>query len=62
MKITEAKKASNARYLAKCAQLNIKPKLEEAEEIKAAAAAAGQSTSAYIMQAVRERMERDQGK
>lgn len=59
MGITEAKKASNARYLAKCAQLNIKPAMEEADKIRAAAAAAGQSTQGYILDAVRERMAED---
>lgn len=59
MAINPKKRITNDRYNAKCAQINIKPLRPEAEEIKAAAAAAGQSLQGYILQAVRERMERE---
>lgn len=56
MGISEKKKITNNRYLAKCAQLNLKPSKEEAAAIRAAAAASGQSLQGYVLQAVRERM------
>jgi len=56
---TEAKRAGNARHLEKLGRIDLRPYKEEAEQIKAAAAAAGQSMSAYILQAVRERMARE---
>lgn len=59
MAISEAKRAGNDRYNAKCEALQIRPRKEIAQEIRAAAAAAGQSLQGYILQAVRERMERD---
>lgn len=59
MAINPKKRVTNDRYNAKCAQINIKPLKPEAEAIKTAAAAAGQSLQGYILQAVRERMERD---
>jgi len=57
--INQKKRITNDRYNAKCTQINIKPLTPEAVEIKAAAAAAGQSLQGYILQAVRERMERE---
>ncbi len=59
MAINPKKRITNDRYNAKCMQINIKPLRQEAEAIKAAAASAGQSLQGYILQAVRERMERD---
>ena len=59
MTYTPNKAASNARYLAKLAQLTIRDKPEHVEAIRAAAARAGQSVQGYILQAVRERMQRD---
>ena len=56
MGISEKKKITNNRYLAKCAQLNLKPSKEEAAAIRAAAAASGQSLQGDVLQAVRERM------
>lgn len=37
----------------------VQPYAEEGEAIRAAAAAAGQSTQAYVLQAVRDRMQRE---
>lgn len=59
MPITEKKKESNARYTEKCDYINIRPLKEKGAEIRAAAAAAGQSLQAYILQAVAERMEKE---
>ena len=59
MAVNPKKRITNDRYNAKCVQINIKPLRPEAEAIKAAAAAAGQSLQGYILQAVRERMERE---
>ena len=42
-------------------RLSINPTKEEGAAIRAAAAAAGQSNQQYILQAVRERMEREGG-
>ena len=60
MPTSAKKKLSNARYNAKCGRIELRPIAETAGEIRAAAAAAGQSLQGYILQAVRERMERDQ--
>lgn len=59
MAISPKKRITNDKYNAKCTQINIKPLTPEAEAIKAAATAAGQSLQGYILQAIRERMERD---
>lgn len=59
MAYNEAKAASNKRSDAKYRQILIKPYKEEAEKIRSTAAAAGQSLQGYILQAVRERMERE---
>lgn len=56
---TDAKRAGNARHMEKLGRIDLRPYKEEVETIRAAAVAAGQSTSAYILQAVRERMERE---
>ena len=50
------KKASNERYLAKFKSYTIRVTAEEKDRIDQAAAAAGQSTSAFILDAVRARM------
>lgn len=56
---TEAKRAGNARHLEKLGRIDLRPYKEEVELVQAAAEDEGQSTSAYIMQAVRERMQRE---
>lgn len=56
---SDAKRASNARYAATLDQLRVQPSKTEGAAIRAAAAAAGQSVQAYILQAVRERMQRE---
>ena len=62
MPVSEKKKQSNARYNAKCDVINIRPQKEMGAEIRAAALAAGESLQGWIIQACRERMERDAGK
>ena len=62
MAINPKKLITNERYNAKCTQININPLTHEADAIKKAAADAGQSLQGYILQAVRERMEREKGK
>jgi hypothetical protein len=59
MPISEAKKRNNANYTAKCDYINIRPLKPEGAKIRAAAENAGQSLQGYILQAIRERMERD---
>ncbi len=59
MPVSEAKKKANARWNASKDNIMIRPTKEEGTAIRAAAAAAGQSNQQYILQATRERMERD---
>lgn len=56
---TDAKRAGNARYLAKFAELKIRITPERKESIVDAAKAAGMSTAAYIIAAIDAQMERD---
>lgn len=46
---TEAKKKSNARYLAKFEEIRIRMQPEEKEEIKRLASAAGKSVNQYVL-------------
>lgn len=50
---------TNARYLSKFKTISIRFPVEEWEQIENAARRAGKAVSAYTVQAVRERMERD---
>lgn len=59
MALSQAKKASDARHIAKLDVIKVQPYKEEGAAIRAAAAAAGKSVQGYILQAVREKMERD---
>lgn len=61
MPVSEKKRQSLDRYNASCDYISIRPKKEQGQEIRAAAAAAGQSLQGYILQACRERMEREKG-
>lgn len=56
---TDAKRAGNARYLAKMKTLTVRMQPETAERIQQAAAAAGESVNGYIMASVSERMARE---
>lgn len=59
MALSAQKAANNARYMAKLDNLMVRPSKDEGAVIRTAAANAGQSVQAYIIQAIRERMERD---
>lgn len=59
MALTEAKKASDKRHHDKLDQIMVRPYKSEGEEIRTAAANAGQSVQAYVLQAIRERMNRE---
>ena len=59
MPCTEAKRASNRKSDMKYQQILLKPYKEEGQLIREFAAAAGQSVQGYILQAVRERMDRE---
>ena len=61
MPVSENKRKSLDRYNATCDYISIRPKKEAGQEIREAAAAAGQSLQGYILQACRERMEREGG-
>ena len=55
-----SKRAANNRWdAANMSVLSVKLRKERADVIRDAAAKAGQSVSAYILQAINERMERD---
>lgn len=56
---SEAKLKANAKYIATLDRIVIQPKKEAGQQIRDAAAGAGQSVQAYILQAVRERMQRE---
>lgn len=60
MALSAAKRASDKRHQDKLDVLKIQPYKAEGAEIRAAAAAAGQSVQAYILEAVRQRMQREQ--
>ena len=59
MSLTEAKRASNRKSDMKYQQILLKPYKEEGQLIREFASAAGQSVQGYILQAVRERMDRE---
>ncbi len=59
MPISATKRRNNDAYNATCDRIVIQPKRERGKEIRAAAAAAGQSLQGYILQAIAERMDRE---
>ena len=59
MAVSEAKRITDARHQAKLDQIMIRPYKGEGQMIREAAASAGVSVQRYILDAVRERMERD---
>ena len=56
---TDAQRAAVLRHQAKLDRIVIQPSKEEGAEIRKAAANAGQSVQGYILQAIKERMERE---
>lgn len=60
MPVSETKRKNNDNYNAKCDRIVIQPLRERGKEIRKAATAAGQSLQGYILQAISERMERDE--
>lgn len=61
MPVSEARKRANSKWNASKDNLMIRPSKEKGAQIRAAAAAAGQSNQQYILQAVEERMNREGG-
>ncbi len=59
MPISAAKRRNNDAYNAKCDTIMLRPLKSRGQEIRAAAAAAGQSLQGYILQAIAERMDRE---
>ena len=59
MPVSEAKKKANARWNASKDNIMIRPDKEDGAAIRKAADTAGQSLQQYILQAIHERMERD---
>lgn len=56
-----ANKDAVKKYQEKCDAIMLRPPKEEGAAIRAAAAAAGLSVQAYILQAIREQMQKDRG-
>ena len=56
---TDAQRAAVLRHQAKLDRIVIQPSKEEGAKIRQAAADAGQSVQGYILQAIKERMERE---
>lgn len=56
---TDAQRAAVLRHQAKLDRIVIQPSKEEGAKIRQAAADAGQSVQAYVLQAIKERMERE---
>ena len=56
---TDAKRAGNARHQAKLDRIVIQPEKEEGTIIRQSASNAGQSVQGYILQAIKERIERE---
>ena len=56
---TGAQRAAVLRHQAKLDRIVIQPSKEEGMKIRQAAANAGQSVQGYILQAIKERMERE---
>lgn len=56
---TDAQKRASTNYNRKQDNIMIRPNKEEGAAIRAAAAAAGRSVQGYVLQAVREKMERE---
>ena len=59
MMSTDAKRAANAAYQRRQDALTVRPSRADGAAIRAAAAAAGQSTQAWILRACFEQMQRD---
>lgn len=59
MPIPKYKRQANDKYNAKCDRLSCRPLLPVGAAIRAAAAAAGQSVQAYILDACLDRMKRE---
>jgi len=60
--MSEARKRANAKYNAKAyTKLMVRIRKEDEEEIRAAIEASGESVNGYILKAIRQRMEREQG-
>lgn len=59
MALSEKKKITDKRHLAKLDVIRVQPYKNQGAAIRAAAAAAGQSLQGYILQAVRARMEKE---
>ena len=57
---SDAKRASNARYLSKFKTVSVRFAQTDAAAVQAAADAAGESLNAYIVGAVAQRMDREQ--
>jgi len=60
MPVSDKKRITNDRYNAKCDQIVLKPLKPTGEKIRAAAAAADKSLQGFILDAVAEKIKRDQ--
>lgn len=55
---SDAKLKANAKYIATLDRIVIQPKKDKGQQIRQAAAEAGQSVQQYILQAVNDRMQK----
>lgn len=60
MAVSDAHKRASAKWNASRDNIMIRPEKEEGQKIREAAARAGQSVQAYILEAVRAKMEQEQ--
>lgn len=60
--LTKKKAITNKKHIDKLDKIKLQPYKAEGEAIRQAAADAGQSLQGYILQAVRERMDRERAK
>lgn len=60
MAVSDAHKRASAKWNASRDNIMIRPEKEEGQKIRDAAAKAGQSVQAYILEAVRAKMEQEQ--
>ncbi len=61
MAVSEAHKKASYKYNSSRDNIMLRPEKDEGQEIRAAAARAGESLQNYILEAVRQRMEKEAG-
>ena len=62
MSVSEAQKKASVKYLEKLDEIRIRMPKGKKDDIKAAAAAVGESMNQYVVKAVDQRMEKESGR